>query len=53
MGIYLFGEMVISCYMRQLTTAKEAFDEIKDKMDRSTFTTVSEILYGAAGEEDL
>ena len=46
MGIYLFAELVITGNAKQKSIAVTAFDTIKHEMDRSTFTTVSEILYG-------
>lgn len=47
MGIYLFAELVITNNPRQKNLAISVFDIIKDEMDRSTFTTVNEILYGS------
>ena len=44
MGIYLFGELMISQNAQQTKLAKEIFEKIKDEMDRSTYQTVYEIL---------
>ena len=50
MGIYLFGEMVITCSAKLVALAKEVYEEIGGEMDQSTLTTVREILFGEEPE---
>jgi len=45
MGIYLFGELMINGNKRQEKLACDIFTRIKHHMDKSTFQTVSEIVY--------
>merc|ERR1719494_1272597 len=46
MGIYLFGELMISQNGRLWKIAHEVFDEIRDEMDRCTYETVLKIIFG-------
>ncbi|KAK3699893.1 hypothetical protein QZH41_016548 [Actinostola sp. cb2023] len=46
MGIYLFGELIISGQGKQRALAEEIFEEIGPEMDRCTFKTVSDMLAG-------
>ncbi len=46
MGVYLFGELIITEDRVQRKLADDAFFEIKDEMDRCTFQTVYEMLNG-------
>ena len=46
MGIYLFGELLISEDGKQRRLANEVFEEIKNEMDGCTYQTVYEMLNG-------
>ena len=46
MGIYLFGELLISEDAKQRRLANEVFEEIKNEMDGCTYQTVYEMLNG-------
>jgi hypothetical protein len=46
MGIYLFGELIISGQGKQRVMAEEIFAEIGNEMDRCTYKTVSDMLAG-------
>lgn len=46
MGIYLFGEMLISGQPKQISMVKEVLAEIGPEMDRCTYRTVQDMLLG-------
>jgi len=46
MGIYLFGELLISEDLKQKRLADEIFEEIRNEMDGCTYQTVYEMLNG-------
>ena len=46
MGIYLFGELLISQQPKQRSIAEEAFEAIGPEMDRCTYKTVQDMLTG-------
>ena len=46
MGIYLFGELMISQQPKQRALAQEVFKEIGPEMDRCTYQTVVDMLEG-------
>lgn len=46
MGVYLFGEMVISRDKKQKQIAEECFNEIKDEMEPDPYKTVHTMLFG-------
>ena len=46
MGIYLFGELLISGQPKQIAIVKEVLDEIGPEMDRCTYRTVQDMLLG-------
>ena len=46
MGIYLFGELLISEDRKQKELAENIFDEVKGEMDGCTYQTVYEMLNG-------
>ena len=46
MGIYLFGELLISEDRKQKKLAENIFTEIKGEMDGCTYQTVYEMLNG-------
>ena len=46
MGIYLFGELIISQQPKQRALVDEVMDEISAEMDRCTYQTVKDMLEG-------
>ena len=50
MGIYLFGELMISNNHKQSQLAQLIYENIKDEMDMSTRETVREIVYDEDNE---
>ena len=46
MGIYLFGELIISQQPRQRALVDEVLAEIGPEMDRCTYQTVKDMLEG-------
>lgn len=46
MGIYLFGELMISENSKQRQLAEDTYGYIENEMDCSTKETVREIIYG-------
>ncbi|KAJ8305945.1 hypothetical protein KUTeg_016490 [Tegillarca granosa] len=47
MGVYLFGEMVISRDKKQKQIAEECFNEMKDEMEPDPYKTVHTMLFGS------
>ena len=46
MGIYLFGELIISQQPKQRTLVDEVLEEIGGEMDRCTYQTIKDMLEG-------
>ncbi len=46
MGIYLFGELIITEDAAQKRLAESVFFQIKDEMDKCTYRTVHEMING-------
>lgn len=46
MGIYLFGELIISQQPKQRALVDEVLKEIGPEMDRCTYRTVKDMLEG-------
>ena len=46
MGIYLFGELMLSNSTKQKQLAEECFHLLKDNMDDRLKKSVEEIIYG-------
>ncbi|XP_032238993.2 uncharacterized protein LOC5513554 isoform X2 [Nematostella vectensis] len=51
MGIYLFGELIISGQARQRAMAEEVFEQIGAEMDRCTYQTVSDMIRGNSSSD--
>jgi hypothetical protein len=55
MGIYLYGELVLSGEKAQRQIAQEAFYELADEMEKDTYVSVKEMIFGGSetsGSED-
>ncbi|XP_064604873.1 aminopeptidase O-like isoform X2 [Liolophura sinensis] len=48
MGVYLFGELVISEDKKQRELAMACFEQIREDMEEAPYTTVHSMLYGQA-----
>ncbi|XP_064626631.1 aminopeptidase O-like [Lineus longissimus] len=46
MGIYLYGELVLSGKKAQRQIAEEAFHELADEMEKDTYVSVKEMVFG-------
>lgn len=46
MGVYLYGEMVLSGCKKQKSIAEQCFRALKDDMEPDPYSTVKAMLYG-------
>jgi hypothetical protein len=50
MGVYLYGEMVLSGCKHQKKIAEECFNSLKTHMEPDPYSTVKSMIYGTWGE---
>ena len=50
MGVYLYGELMISRCAKQRVLARECFERVRSEMEAGTRQTVHMMLYGCKEE---